>query len=57
MFVASDNLVMLWMDPSDAGETSFPPDPLLPMWRLESLGSNCSYGRSESGLSRDVVDW
>ena len=37
-----------------AGETGFPPSPLLAEFRLESLGSSSSNGRSESGLSSPV---
>ena len=40
----------------DAGETGFPPGPLPQSAVWEALGSNNSYGRSESGLSSDVFD-
>src|ERR1700716_277180 len=40
----------------DAGETGFPPSPLPQSGVWESLGSNNSCGRSESGLSGHAWD-
>src|SRR2546422_125254 len=41
---------------NDAGETGFPPSPLPQRGVPESLGSDNSYGRSESGLSSSAWD-
>src|SRR6202022_2903174 len=48
------SLVTLAFFSSSAGETGSPPSPLPQSVVAESLGSNNSYGRSESGLSRDA---